>query len=284
MRNGDNPAFPESIASQEKQQKEQRLSLGLSKADQVMEEKKLELESFADSVSTQKLQRDRAYVDRLHAVFTSKELKKEAKYGKVLEALILDLGELASWLGENTDIARTTEYDDWRNKVDVLLRFKRVEGGEDFLGMAVDATVSYLLRDKFDRIVQEIEPGHMGEVHYVKKDWKKGRLDNLPRVVVGVDPERVDELMQLWLQDDYEALAASPVKKLLLTQIASQLQLYHDYANKYGKRDWLEHIDPALKEINSQLALEADTPLLQHDSVSVALQSQLQILRRKWAL
>lgn len=284
MRNGDNPAFPESIASQEKQQKEQRLSLGLSKADQVMEEKKLELESFADSVSTQKLQRDRAYVDRLHAVFTSKELKKEAKYGKVLEALILDLGELASWLGENTDIARTTEYDDWRNKVDVLLRFKRVEGGEDFLGMAVDATVSYLLRDKFDRIVQEIESGHMGEVHYVKKDWKKGRLDNLPRVVVGVDPERVDELMQLWLQDDYEALAASPVKKLLLTQIASQLQLYHDYANKYGKRDWLEHIDPALKEINSQLALEADTPLLQHDSVSVALQSQLQILRRKWAL
>src|SRR3989344_4443255 len=53
------------------------------------------------------------------------ERERQYKLAKVLEALVIEQGEMGEWLGSDVQVVQASEYDDLINGVDAVVRFLR---------------------------------------------------------------------------------------------------------------------------------------------------------------
>lgn len=164
------------------------------------------------------------------------ELKKLAD---TFEALILWNAEQAEWLGSKATTIKTSEYDDRKNGVDMVVEFKE-ERSPSYLGLAADVTFSSdktIIAKKFAILREQIKRGTLAQVKYFHSEHTgfDGQLSKLPEVVIGVSEGMVKELSNLWADGNHKALAIHKVGIMILRQIEVQLKTFARYATSMNQ-------------------------------------------------
>jgi hypothetical protein len=215
--------------------------LAEDKADKIMEEKTPKLQNFKGLLEyvRDNIDEDREKVDELLEKFGENETNKKAK---ILEAMILDQGE--SWFGSDVKIEKTATFDDFINAVDLVL-------GEGELAVAVDVTYgSNIVEKKLERIKEEIDADKLRDIKYYRT-FKNGvpkrcKLHQVPRIVIGMETNAVDNLSAAWVRGDSEYLKNSEVQYILLDQMETELRKMAHYSEQVGSKEAADKYNNAL--------------------------------------
>lgn len=143
------------------------------------------LENFSDIYKD--VETDLKYVETMEKLFAEtiekdpEELKKVYRLSTILEAIILEEGELANWFGENATTIVPSRFDDIRNGIDCIVEFEEGENSASHLALAVDIVAGSEIQRKIDRIKKDIEEGHLSEIKYFSSDTLgiKGKKINI---------------------------------------------------------------------------------------------------------
>ena len=161
---------------------------------------------------------------------TERELR-DKKLATVVEAIFYDQVSRNGWLGAETQVLRSSEFDDYANGVDFITEYNRGNIAA-YLAMAVDATWSSHPGSKFNRIREELVRGRLGKIKYLKAGGRPQRGREVPKVVVGASEKNLAEVINLWVDGDDAALADHPIQVLFLEEIVHQLEEFRKFSEK----------------------------------------------------
>lgn len=128
----------------------------------------------------------------------SKEEKENLIRGKIAELLLRELIE-NEWIYKDFYFTETSEFDDWINKVDCVMEFE----GNPQKAAVIDfstAKEEKVIGKKIEKIKERIEKETLFEVKYFKsqQDGKKYFLKELPGFIIGIGPNTLEELINLY--------------------------------------------------------------------------------------
>ncbi len=197
----------------------------------------------------------------------------QSDFADILEAIAFEHGELSEWFGSSSKVIKTSRYDDYFNKVDLVVETKVTNQEYSDLALGMDVTSSSDLRKKFEGIRAKIDQGRLGQVKYFLSDRPNkifaGSLQNIPEVVVGLEVDRVKELALLWMNKKNKQLGEHPVQRLILREIALQLRAFANYARSTGKEGLAVILETQLHIIEEIMRAkrEADIGAIEHDNI-----------------
>jgi hypothetical protein len=176
------------------------------------------------------------------AATSTPETQEALALSRVFEAIIHLHAELSDWFGPRAHTIRASRYDDLKNGVDEIMECQLGRGAAAHLALAIDVTFSPNIRDKFERIREEIDRGELATVKYFHSEYMhfRGQLSNVPRVIIGADCRTVKELADLWLNDKKRKLGEHQIQFQILEEILSQLKTFRAYAEQRGKTDLVD--------------------------------------------
>lgn len=210
------------------------------KAENFLDENRIDMQDFRKLYGDENVDNDAKHVSDLKQKMAEDNTPEEIeakKLATIFEVIISEQAELSDWLGPNATTYITTEYDDIVNKVDTIVEITDEEKAASHLGLAIDATYSNLLLEKFRSIKDNISKGKLATIKYFESPSMdfKGKLNKVPRVIVSADPETIKNLIKLWENGDKKALAEHPIQFQILEEILVQLDAFEIYAKKIGK-------------------------------------------------
>jgi hypothetical protein len=188
---------------------------------------------------------------------THKETVKQA--GDTLEGIIFDA--TASWFSDGVETPsaiKTSKFDDYKNGIDLVIE---LESGKKPLALAVDVTFGFKgLQKKTERILRDIDSGRLGFMRYFRSSDGsfEGKLGNLPRVVVGLEMDEVENLSKVWLEEGSEPLKDHYAGTLIISEIYIQLRTYAKYAASVGQDAIAKILDTEREKIETILASKKD--------------------------
>lgn len=261
------------------------LARGYEKAARVLNtpEYSIQESEFVPVYGQDAVDRDLAHVKKLEGYFAqndSPESKNTKKIADVLEAIVLTQSEMSNWLGEAKTL-RSSRYDDYVNKVDMLAEWFSPGEGSRVLGLGVDVTFGFsAVQKKLREIKAEVDSGKLGSIRYFKDERGDimGTRNNVPRTVIGVSQPVVQELSRLWIEGEKRQLGEHPVQRIFVNQITSQLRTMQRYAESNGKDDVAHAYRTALATV---APLEVEKQGIQlgelaNDPVNAEILAQLQ--------
>lgn len=221
-------------------------NLLLKKYAKTLEEYRLKMEDFEDVYGRETIEKDRAFLEALKA-------KEEAKTdrGVLLEGILAEHAELSNWFGQDSSVIPLSEYDDRLAHGDLVLEM----GEEEKVRILMDVTSSVAqntLEKKIDRSIDGIKAGKLSKIKYFESGDFKGRLEYVPRVVVGLNPETLREFCDDVLQDKNRQ-EKNPLQMMLLDEMLHQLTFMYETAKEVRGKD-----DRAAEEIKKALKLIQD--------------------------
>ncbi len=232
--------------------KEADFEKAFEKAEKELREDAIKMTDFENFYGREELERDLAYVDRRETSFKERSLpedERSQKHSLIFEAIFHTQAELSDWLGPDAMTFKASRYDDIVNGVDEIIEFNPPKEDPSHLALAIDVTYSNTVTEKLERIKREIEEGRLTGLKYFNP--KEGGLDKTPRVVVGVDFQTLQELTDLWMERDNDALYCHPVQLLILDQIQLQLETFRKFALENGQENLAEAYKETLNKIKS---------------------------------
>ncbi|PIR83014.1 hypothetical protein COU19_02505 [Candidatus Kaiserbacteria bacterium CG10_big_fil_rev_8_21_14_0_10_56_12] len=238
---------------------------------------------FASLYGDTAVQQDIALTNRLKEQFkarNSPEEERQKKVADIFEAIVLVQSESNEWLG-GAQTLKTSPYEDFINKVDMIAEWSTPTDGSRVLALAVDVTFGTMsIRRKLADIKSEIDGDKLGSIKYFRDERKDfmGTRNNVPRAVVGVSESVVEELADLWVQKKNKELSTHPVQHLFIREIETQLSAMHDYAVARGQHGVVQAYTQALASIrpihNSKLKYKS--PALLQDRVASEIASAIE--------
>lgn len=213
------------------------------RAQEVLTDNEIPLEEFiglSDTYPEDSVKRDIAEVKRLEGVFEQSPSKIHAD---ILEAIVCEQGELSNWFGPESQVIKTSRFDDYINKIDMVVETKGDDQGfSRFSHLALGIDVTFGSKDlyrKFDTIRANIDNGTLGEVKYFRSDRQHvtRHLGKVPQIVVGVAVERVKELGLLWMNRKNKELSEHAVQVTILEEAALQLKTFIEYAENSERKE-----------------------------------------------
>lgn len=205
-------------------------------ARKVLARKKLDTAQFAGVFSNEKIAADIAYVtDREETFETNRGIGAEQKESAdAFEAFLHYAIEKADWFGEGTQTLPVAPIDDYKNGVDILLETTH-DHGFSHLSLGLDVTFSQeKISKKFETSARTMrQESRLGKVEYFHSSRMgiKGSMENIPYVVVGLERERVNEMLQYLKSPNKENLKKEMYQFIVLEQIKLQLQGFLNYIN-----------------------------------------------------
>jgi len=189
---------------------------------------------FTELYGNENVTRDLRKVEELKSKFENTESKSAAE---IFEAILHQHIELSDWLGPNAETICTSEYDDIVNGVDLVVEFNE-DDSTRHLALGVDVTFgSISMQKKFERIKTEIEANKLATVKYFEAHGYRGSLTQTPRVVVGVELDKVIQLAGLWERGDNKTLGGHVAKEIIADSIERQLRTFLLYAQSIHAED-----------------------------------------------
>ena len=210
------------------------------RAEKFLDENEIRLETFAGLYDKDLLARDANEVRRLEGTFEQSPSKIHAD---ILEAIVCEQGELSNWFGPESQVIKTSRFDDYIHKIDMIVETKQDgQGVSRFSHLALGIDVTFGSKDlhrKFDAIRANIDSGVLGEVRYFHSDRQHftGCLRKVPQIVVGIAIERVKELGLLWMNRKSKELSEHGAQVTILEEAALQLNAFAEYAKKSGGKE-----------------------------------------------
>lgn len=232
------------------------------------------------------IERDMRKVAELEERFGQSPIKK---YGDLFEAVVCEHGELSDWFGPNAQVIKTYRYDDFINKIDLVVETSDAEGEFTQLALGVDVTFgSQDLTKKFTAIRDNIDTGELGHVKYFLADRPgdqkfAGSLHNIPHVVAGMEVDRVTELGLMWMDPKKKKeLSVHPIQMIILEEAALQLEAFRDYAaagTGEKTRALAPILDQKLQDVKKLLREKraAGIKTIEHDAVFEEIKRNLQL-------
>ncbi len=215
--------------------------------------------SFDQVYDAQTIASDIALTERLSRQFDERMTQSERvtkQIADTFEAIMLMQTEMGNWLGDRATTLKTSKFDDYTNKVDMLAEWSAPGQGTHVLALAVDVTFGVRsVEKKLTDIRHEIEAGKLGSVRYFRdeKGTLMGTRFNVARTVVGISQPVIEELSRLWLDGKNKALGEHPVQRIILAEMAFQLSQMEKYAIKLGKHDIAQSYRDALAGLRKVL-------------------------------
>ncbi len=220
------------------------------------------------------IERDQREVTRLEGLF---EQTPSKIYGDILEAIICEHGELSDWFGPEAQVIKTARFDDYINKIDMVVEFEDETQRFSHLALGVDVTFgSHDLQKKFDAIRAKIDSGTLGDIKYFHSDRQHftGEKRRVPQVVIGAEIERVKELGLLWMNRRNGELGRHPIQDLILNEIALQLETFAAYATALDiKKIYEQELERVRAIMQSK---STDAAALKDDRVFAEIRRQLE--------
>lgn len=215
-------------------------------AKKVLEADRIDPRKFED-YDQQMVNRDMQYVRDRKAQFekeSTSESRKDKKLATILEAIINEQVELGDWLGPDAQTITSSEYDDIAHGVDGIIRLQHEGKSGAYFCLAIDVTFSTDIRDKFNKIMENIERGELTEIKYfalpnpedVHEYEYKGGF-KMPRVVIGIEKQVVEKLADLWTAKNKKELGSHPVQHVIAKEILDELAVSEQYARSHGNRN-----------------------------------------------
>lgn len=240
-----------------------------ARAQKDLSEYEIKPETFFGLYGDSILKHDAEEVARLEASFEQSPSKIHAD---ILEAIVCEHGELSEWFGPQSQVIKTSRFDDYKNKIDMIVETETEDRQFSHLALGIDVTFGNKdLSKKFDAIKTKIAKGSLGEIKYFHSDRQDftGRKRKVPLVVIGVEIDRVKELGLLWMNRRNKDLAVHPVQVTILEEATLQLEAFVQYAKSIGKNDVVPILAMELQKINELLVQKRATGLtgLKHDKV-----------------
>lgn len=233
----------------------------LNNPDYVIQEK-----DFESVYGVENIRNDIRETEILARKFAESETlqdKNTKQISEVLEAIILMQSEMSEWLG-NAHTLKTSRYDDFKNKTDMVAEWYSARDGSRILALAVDVTFgAHSVEKKLRAVKREIDSGSLGTIRYFKdaRNDFMGTRNNIPRIVLGASTPVVEELAQLWMKNDKKALGAHPVQRLIVDEMQFQLEAMLKYARANGNGMASSALQHTLTAISPVIALKRPMPL-----------------------
>lgn len=76
-----------------------------------------------------------------------------------------------------------------------------------------------------------------------------GVRNNVPRTVIGISQPVVENLSQLWVNNEQRELGKHPIQKIFPDQMGIELGAMRDYAHRQGQSDVADAYDEALAAV-----------------------------------
>jgi hypothetical protein len=223
-----------------------------------------DMHEFSDVYPPDKLTHDK------QEVIKKRQRPKEgdvAQKAELLELILSRFSDRAQWFGQMVAY-RTLEFDDRIHGVDMVLEGKEENGNPIYI--AIDCTVAQSqekIDEKVDGITKNIENDTLSTVEYFQSDdgEVKGKIECIPKVIIAVNPERMDNLCQDVIpavgseKGKYDRLSNSHFQIFFLRQIESQLEKQRQLVRlpkedmRMHKKEVAEAIENALKYIQKIL-------------------------------
>jgi hypothetical protein len=233
-------------------------------------------ESYIKTYGKETVEKDMAHAREQRARYEAErtpEQKESYMLAEIFEAMMLTEGQESGWLGEDVKLQKTTDYDDMFNHTDMIAEWHSNRAESHTLGLAVDVTFgARSLEKKFDRLQEDIDKGRLSKIKYAPKEQT-----GVPRVIIGMSRETVHELMDLWMEEEYDALGKHPIQRAVLEQILAQLQSISRYAEHRKSHHVAEVYKKSIQTVRTLLNSTSSVRSAdgQHDAVSAGIQSQL---------
>ena len=212
-----------------------------SKIAPLMEKIAIHPDRFEGLYDKEMLASDKRYVVRMKEIFAQEANNKGPNgltngevrnLAEILEYQIINGINVGKWLPLCT-ATKTSEYDDIKNGVDLVLTYENQES-ISHLGMGVDITFSHNLDKKFKRIKDEIDnydadENLLGTVKYFhdRKTGNRSELASVPRVVVALDLGVMKDLSRV-----KEGGKGHIARHAIVTDMEHQLSVFSDYARE----------------------------------------------------
>jgi len=198
---------------------------------------------FLKLYNEEKIKKDLAYIEKMEKLFekvNSNEENMAFKKAAIFEYIIYEQSELGEWFGEHALTSKTAKSDDLRHGVDMAIEFEEPDKSFGYLGLAVDVSFGDEFSKKFERIKSDIDAGKLTQIDYFKSRTGPKSLKNVPRVVLAVDGKTMNQLIDLWIEQNQESkdsLAKHPVQIQILNEFKLQLKKFEQYARHVKKND-----------------------------------------------
>lgn len=209
-------------------------------AEKFLKQEEVKIENFIDLYGEENVKKDQEFIKKVEAEFAQKsspESEESEKLATILEAVIHSQVELNDWFGPNAITIKSSRFDDIKNGVDSIAEFQEPEKSASYFALAIDATLSPDIKDKFDRIKKEIDSGKLARIKYFSSDYMniRGELNKVPRVIIGAESKTVRELGELWADRNNKILEKHPIQFLILKEMLFQCEVFKNYAKKVSQ-------------------------------------------------
>lgn len=253
----------------------------------VLERKKktIDIDTFSDHYSKESIESDKKFVDERKQRYAKERTDGDVR-GELFEAIVADQISNSDWMGKDADSTFSTDYDDYRNGIDIIVEFEREEG-DMHLALAIDVTESpRKMLEKLKNIKAAIRTGSLGHLKYFKSKHLREKMRGIPHVVVGAGYEVLGNISELLLrfkrlqatieesrksgQSASEeralaeftkvrsAVAEHPLQGMLLNEIKLQLESFREYAHTIGKEDVVDQYSKILALIDNVIEKKGD--------------------------
>ncbi|HMO78724.1 MAG TPA: hypothetical protein PJ997_01280 [Candidatus Paceibacterota bacterium] len=230
-----------------------KMPQALKKARELMAEYRTNMNDFSDLYDPRAIESDKKYVAEMKARFSISNTELHEKINnelaEVFETIIFDEGESANWFGENAFLIKTSEFDDIKNGIDMVVEYDEEEGVSR-LAAAIDVTFGHNVTRKIDRIKQEILSGKLGTVKYFISQVAniRGEITRVPRIIIGADVDSVRGLVNEWVEKNSSHFAKHPIQFQIFDQAVLQCDYFADFARENGQEEIAQAYD-AMKKV-----------------------------------
>jgi len=259
------------------------------RAEREMETDRINLGDFRgrEGYETKEIEEDLEYVRRREEDFSQSDKEEPEKIearklGTIFERIMHEQAEMGDWLGPNAVTIKTSKFDDFKNGVDDVVEFQEEKSEASYLALAIDTTIGRDSVSKLRRIKDEIDMGQLGGIKYFYSEHTnvRGRLTNVPRVVVGVSGETIGDLTNLWMSGDKRGLNGHKIQFQILREIILQAETFRDYAERVGQKGVAQvygNLAESTRKIYEEKARESGVETDGFDSAFSALKFNLKI-------
>jgi len=239
------------------------------KIEKIEKEETINLDDFSDLYNPQKIKNDKEYIKKLKRKFKKSEQKyQEYKLGKILEIIIFEQIKKNNWFDENAIPIKTSEYDDFVNKIDIITEFQNQYNEFAYLGLAIDVTFNESeIENKIkNNITGKIHEGKLPKIKYFKSKTNniRGEISNIPTVIIKTNEKTIEDLCKLWIKEDNQKLETHPLQFQILEDILYQLKSLKDYAQKMNQKE-LEIKYEAIEKIIEKIKQKKSNKLTAKD-------------------
>lgn len=207
------------------------------KALRIIEEQSIKPESFSGTYSEQLIQNCAEYVANRESEFDHDP--RTDMLGKTLEAMLHDCLNQGIYSKDVRGV-KTSAFDDYHAGIDEVIE-RRDADGSSFVGCALDFTFGYPEK-KIAKIHDHIKSGVLQDITFYDSPFGDpphihGKLQGIPKVVVGMDPAHLVSLAELWLREDIENPKSVQLFLMLLRQIEHQAEVYEILAKQAQRKE-----------------------------------------------